>query len=324
MSDHIRDIPKGLLESIKGVVLGKTEQLDELEKKTLKSYQKKATTSSERAWKKADQEEDKAMSTDGEKYPEKQKRHNDNAAKHLDTWNKREAGLKMVNKKLKEDSEDATLEIVHEEMGEGEILSVSETTLEVMFEHGIESFEVDQLDEVSKDTLKSYKVHASTDLRDISSKRGRKSAADKKTIEKRTSGLATVKAKLEAIHKKEWEAHEKKMGKLHDELHNHFHKEAPKILEKHGFSKASESDQRTTYIKPHESGHITSVSINKVNERHGGPEWVAGGSTAWSSSSERAHHGLYDEKHHEKAKKEMMPKFEHSIIKAHENTGNRW
>jgi hypothetical protein len=87
-----------------GVFKEDVEQIDEISKKVLKSYVKKATTSSERSWNKADKEEDKAMSTDGEKYPEKQKRHQDAASQHINTWNKREAGLKVAKQKLtKED-----------------------------------------------------------------------------------------------------------------------------------------------------------------------------------------------------------------------------
>jgi hypothetical protein len=86
--------------------MGDEELLAELSKKTLKSYQKKATTSRDRAEAKSDKEEDKAMSTDGEKYPEKQDRHINNAkAAQAKAW-KREAGLKMVSKKLaKEEAE---------------------------------------------------------------------------------------------------------------------------------------------------------------------------------------------------------------------------
>lgn len=82
-----------------------TQQIDELSKKTLKSYKKKATRSADKAWDKTDKEEDKAMSTDGEKYPDKQNRHIANARKHNDTWAKRDAGLKMAGKKLKEEVE---------------------------------------------------------------------------------------------------------------------------------------------------------------------------------------------------------------------------
>lgn len=67
--------------------------LQELSKATLKSYIKKATKSADKHWSKADSEEDKSMSTNGEKYPEKQKRHMDNASKHIDIANKRRSGL---------------------------------------------------------------------------------------------------------------------------------------------------------------------------------------------------------------------------------------
>jgi hypothetical protein len=68
-------------------------QIDELSTKTLKSYFRKGTTSLQRAWTKQDREEDKAMSTDGNKYPEKQKRHMDNAQAAQKVWQKRNTGL---------------------------------------------------------------------------------------------------------------------------------------------------------------------------------------------------------------------------------------
>lgn len=80
------------------------EQIDELDRKTLKSYQRKATTSRQRAWDKGDKEEDKSMSTDGTKYPEKQARHQANANVQHKIWNKREKGLGMVGKKLSKES----------------------------------------------------------------------------------------------------------------------------------------------------------------------------------------------------------------------------
>jgi hypothetical protein len=152
------------------------QQIDELSKKTLKSYVKKATTSSERAWKNADKEEDKSMSTDGNKYPEKQKRHMDNASKHIDTYNKREAGLKTAKKKLSE---------------------------------------AEQLDELSKNTLKSYvkKAIKSRDSQDKKAKEHSWRAQDAgtfKTLDKhitkrnqaekkvanRTKGIETASKKL--------------------------------------------------------------------------------------------------------------------------------
>jgi len=78
----------------------KIKPLQELSKKTLKSYIKKATTSADRAWAKSDKEEDKSMSTDGNKYPEKQARHQANAIKASNTWVKRNKGVSVANQKL--------------------------------------------------------------------------------------------------------------------------------------------------------------------------------------------------------------------------------
>jgi hypothetical protein len=76
------------------------ENLQELEVKTMKSAERKMKTSRERAERKASSEEDKAMSTDGEKYPEKQARHNAAAGKAVATMQKREVGLGLVKKRL--------------------------------------------------------------------------------------------------------------------------------------------------------------------------------------------------------------------------------
>jgi len=74
------------------------EQLDEISNKTLKSYVRKSMTSRNRLWDKADKEEDKAMSTDGTKYPEKQNRHQKNANDAIRKWRNRGDGLRRANK----------------------------------------------------------------------------------------------------------------------------------------------------------------------------------------------------------------------------------
>jgi hypothetical protein len=80
----------------------KEENLQELSKKTLKSYVRKATTSEYRLGKKGDSEEDKSMATDGMKYPEKQKRHMDNAGKLFHKQSNRWDGIERAKKKLSE------------------------------------------------------------------------------------------------------------------------------------------------------------------------------------------------------------------------------
>jgi hypothetical protein len=76
------------------------DQIDELDKKTLKSYRRKAATHVDRLEKKADQEEDKAMSTDGNRNPDKQDRHSRNAKALFQKSRQRRKGLAMADKRL--------------------------------------------------------------------------------------------------------------------------------------------------------------------------------------------------------------------------------
>jgi hypothetical protein len=93
---------RGIGKAVDKITKEDIEPLDELSRKTLKSYTKKATTSAQRAWDKGDKEEDKSMSTDGNKYPEKQARHQAAAQVQHKKWAKRDKGLGMAKKKLKE------------------------------------------------------------------------------------------------------------------------------------------------------------------------------------------------------------------------------
>lgn len=101
--DEYDDRESRMTRALEKKPIKENEQLDELSRKTLKSYQRKAGTSAQRAWDKGDKEEDKSMSTDGTKYPEKQKRHQDAAQVQHKIWRKRDKGLGMVKKKLGED-----------------------------------------------------------------------------------------------------------------------------------------------------------------------------------------------------------------------------
>jgi hypothetical protein len=81
------------------------EHIDELSKKTMKSYVKKATTSANRNWAKGAKEEDKSMATDGMKYPAKQERHMKAAGASYKIADKRETGIKLAKQKMRENIE---------------------------------------------------------------------------------------------------------------------------------------------------------------------------------------------------------------------------
>jgi hypothetical protein len=75
-------------------------QIDEISAKTLVRYIKRAGSQGAKAWDRADREEDRAMSTDGNKYPEKQARHQAAANKANALWSKRRKGANDATDKL--------------------------------------------------------------------------------------------------------------------------------------------------------------------------------------------------------------------------------
>lgn len=76
------------------------KKLKELKDSTLKSYTKKAKKSAERELRKSDEREDKAMSTDGEKHPERQQKHVERAKGHFKKYQKRQKGMSTAKEKL--------------------------------------------------------------------------------------------------------------------------------------------------------------------------------------------------------------------------------
>lgn len=75
-------------------------QVDELKDTTVKSYLKKAKKSAESELRKSDEREDKAMSTDGEKHPERQQKHLEKAKEHFKKYQKRQKGISTASKKM--------------------------------------------------------------------------------------------------------------------------------------------------------------------------------------------------------------------------------
>jgi hypothetical protein len=139
-----------------------TKELNELSKKILKSYVKKSTTSMNRAIARGDKEEDKAMSTDGNKYPEKQKRHNDNANKEFKTAAKRDSGIESANnrliKKVLKKEEIEIDDVFEDENGvEFTVTSIDEENDLVVMESE------EEIVELSKETLRTYADKAGPD-----------------------------------------------------------------------------------------------------------------------------------------------------------------
>ena len=81
------------------------EQIDELSRGLLKRYVGRSQTAADRANAKSDSEEDKAMSTNADKYPEKYRRHSDNSNHQYRVLKKRDSGNALARSKLSGESE---------------------------------------------------------------------------------------------------------------------------------------------------------------------------------------------------------------------------
>lgn len=331
-----------------GTIKEEVEQIDELSKATLKSYVKKSTKAADKAWDKSEKEEDKAMATDGMKYPEKQKRHMDAAIKHTDVWRKRDSGIKVAKKKLGEEFEEDIF-VLDEQYGVGAVLNYTDDTVTVVFEGHVEEYDADDvalveevvdLQEISKETLQSYTAKAKADPA-FEKKKGKPSKTTVAIRAKRTAGLENAKARLQAIVKKENEAHMEHAKKLSNKLDAHFEAEAPKILAKHGYEKIHSGTFKdpygegkdahiSTYVKKHDSGHVTMFAMHKKGDTgHYGSsvhEAKATSTKGSSFSGHTPHYGVFDDKGYEKHMTDMMPKFEQHVIhvKEHGDNNRSW
>lgn len=245
-------------------------------------------------------------------------------------------------KLAKEEFED--IGIIDEQFGIGVILDGNEESVEVMFEHGIEVInsdeimfeEVEELNELSKDTLKSYQDKAKASPA-FEKKKGKPSKATVAIRDKRTKGLEAVKKKLEAIYKVESEAKMKNIEKLNGKLDDHFGAEAPGVLKKHGYELLHTGKHDApygeggdvhihTYIKKHDNGHVTMIALHKKPKTSfsgSAYEAKALSSKGSSFSGHSAHHGIWDEKHFDEHKTNMMPKFEQHVMQVKEHGDNK-
>jgi hypothetical protein len=190
--------------------------------------------------------------------------------------------------------------------------------------------EVEQIDEVSKETMLSYKKGAEVAA---TRKPGKPSKAVTALRVKRGKGLEMVKSKLQDIYRKESEARMAERQKVNNDLDAHFDKNHHAILEKHGFKLMSTGEtpehEVKTYIHAHKNGHATMISIQKKK----GSDSLYGGyrheiravntkGTSWSSHHPNTGFNVDGEEH----KAQMMPKFENHVIDV-KNTGaqdSRW
>lgn len=319
-------------------------QIDELSKGTLASYAKKAMHGQKEADRRATAYSDMAHDDMKRGEPEGAREFAKMAVKHITRSANRRAGvIRAIDKLAKEELEqNDVVAVYNEDYGLGHLLAVNEDTIEVMFEEGVVVVEneslvvedVEDLNELSKDTLNSYTKKAQADPA-FEKKKGKPSKATVAVRAKRTSGLEAAKAKLHAIAKKESEARAAEMAKHKANLGAHFEKEAPKILAKHGYKKVAEGihgdegyeKHVATYVKGHENGHVSTISIQKKQKpdswSSGEHEVRAVNSKGTSYSSHQSHGMVWDKKDHDKHMTDMMPNFESHVIKVKNDTDNK-
>ena len=180
--------------------------------------------------------------------------------------------------------------------------------------------EVEQIDEVSKETMLGYKKGAEAQIA-ATKKPGKPSKAAIALRVKRGAGLEKVKSKLQDIYRKESEARQAERQKINNSLDAHFDKNHHAVLEKHGFKLMSQGEtpehEVKTYIHPHKNGHATMISIQKKkgsDSMYGGyrHEVRAVNTKGTSYSSHHPNTGFNIDA--EEQKTQMMPKFEAHVI----------
>lgn len=146
--------------------------------------------------------------------------------------------------------------------------------------------EVEQIDELSTDTLEKYRTAAKKDPA-FEKRKGKISAARKTVMAKRTKGIETANKKISAGHKKEWDEHKAVQNAVTEHLKNN----AGKILQKHGFTKLVDNEKRGVYVKGDDKAGIAhTVTVHK-SDKHYSPNHVStySSTTGWQSSDDRYH-----------------------------------
>lgn len=184
--------------------------------------------------------------------------------------------------------------------------------------------EVEQIDEVSKDTASSYVKKAKVQVADTFKGRGRKSAGTLKLRAKREDGIKKAEAIVAKHRAAEYEKYKATRAQNHKDLSDHFENVHGGILAKHGYSLANSGmhdpnrsgdnahDHIRTYVKHHPNGHSTMISVNKRGDGDGHysnhtheVRAINTKGTSWSSHHIGTSHFGDPDMEHEKKKAEV-------------------
>ncbi len=140
---------------------------------------------------------------------------------------------------------------------------------------------VEQLDEISDDMINNYRKIAKTVV--DTKKRGRPSAADTLSKEKRMRGLESAKT-ISGRHS------DKRMNKIENdrkEVTNHMQNMAPRILMAHGYAPAGNTPKSQMFVKIHpEHGLVTHFKLHTTDYNDGYYLGEFGSSTRYGGSGD--------------------------------------
>lgn len=174
-------------------------------------------------------------------------------------------------------------EVTEEGLSDDELAFIAENITEEEFE---------QLDELSKETLQSYRSKASAQ-RNAPLGRGRVPLKVAALKSKRSKGIDAATKKISAIGEKEWAAKEK----MHTDHIAHAHASVEKIVGQHGYQKVGENEKRVTYVK-----HLPEVAhtLTLIHHKPGSEEnpsrhskdhiFSMSSSTGWQDSNNDRHY----------------------------------
>jgi hypothetical protein len=172
--------------------------------------------------------------------------------------------------------------------------------------------EVEQIDELSTDTMNAYRQKAKADPA-FEKRKGKISAARKAVMAKRTKGIETASKKISAAHKSEYDEHKQVQSAITDHMKS---EGAHKVLAKHGFKKAVDSEKRAVYTKAdNDAGVVHTVTVHKTDKGYS-PHHVSSYSstTGWQSADDRH----YTDRHFPRDYHKMADVEQHKANAEHE------
>jgi hypothetical protein len=140
--------------------------------------------------------------------------------------------------------------------------------------------EVEQIDEISRKTLRSYIDKSGESMKQKG--RGRPSRAFSAKKAKRSAGIETAKLKINDKNEKEWDEMDKSRENTISTVHSYILTDGPK---KAGYSKFNSSGDRTIFVKKGPNGHLLYLEVYNNTDKYSGRFGKIGNSGSYDYSN---------------------------------------